>query len=67
MTVYKVTGSVPYQGHQPGEAFEADLEENAERRAIERGAISKSRAKPKHNEKEEEDAGDPADPQERLD
>jgi len=50
VTTYKVTGSVPYAGHQPGEVFEADLDENQERRALERGAISKSRAKPTEEE-----------------
>ena len=50
MTTYKVTGSVAYMGHKPGEVFEADLDENAERRAIDRGAISKTRAKPTEEE-----------------
>lgn len=49
-TTYKVIGSLPYQGHQPGEVFEAELDENAERRAIDRGAISKSKAKPTEGE-----------------
>lgn len=55
MTTYKVTGALPYRGHQPGEVFEEDLDENAERRAIDRGAIAKSKAKPT-TEGENEDA-----------
>ena len=39
MTTYKVTGATPYQGHRPGEQFEADLTEEQERRAKERGSI----------------------------
>lgn len=39
MTTYKVTGSLSYLGHAPGETFEAELEERAERRAVDRGAI----------------------------
>lgn len=46
MTTYKVTGALPYRGHKHGEVFEADLEPNAERRALARGAIAKSTAKP---------------------
>jgi hypothetical protein len=44
-TKYKVTGPTAYQGHQPGETFEADLDEAAERRALERGSIKKVTAK----------------------
>jgi hypothetical protein len=36
---YEVTGNTPYNDHQPGEQFEAELDEDAEERAIERGAI----------------------------
>lgn len=39
MTIYRV-GARPYRGHRPGEEFEAMLEPAAERRALERGAIS---------------------------
>jgi hypothetical protein len=38
-TTYKVTGPVPYAGHKPGETFEADLPEEQEQRALDRGAI----------------------------
>jgi hypothetical protein len=38
-TVYKVTGLTAYKGVQPGETFEADLAEDEERRALERGSI----------------------------
>jgi len=42
VTTYKVTGPTPFQGHKPGETFDADLDENAERRAIARGSIKKT-------------------------
>jgi hypothetical protein len=38
-TTYEVTGAAPYDGHQPGETFDADLTEEQEDRALERGAI----------------------------
>jgi hypothetical protein len=38
-TTYEVIGATPYDGHQPGETFDADLDEDQEDRAIERGAI----------------------------
>lgn len=56
MTTYKVTGQLPYLGHPPGEVFEADLEPNMERRALQRGAIAKSKAKPTAETEEEDDA-----------
>ena len=56
MTVYRVTGSLPYLGHKPGEVFEADLEPNQERRALERGAIAKSKAKPTTEKEQDDDA-----------
>ena len=55
MTAYEVTGSRPYLGHKPGEVFEAELDENQERRAIEGGAIKKTQRKPT-TEQENEDA-----------
>lgn len=58
MTTYRVTGTRAYLGHEPDEVFEADLDENQERRAIERGAISKSRAKPTEAEEGEQDASE---------
>ena len=36
---YLVTGKRKYRWHQPGTVFEARLEPDAERRAIERGSI----------------------------
>lgn len=53
MTEYTVTGATPYAGHQPGETFEADLDQDAERRALERGSIEI--VKPK---RKKEEAGD---------
>jgi hypothetical protein len=44
-TTYTVTGSTPFMDVQPGETFEADLDEETEARAIERGSISKGKAK----------------------
>jgi hypothetical protein len=38
-TKYKVTGLTGYSGHQPGEEFEAELDPEQERRAVERGSI----------------------------
>ena len=46
MGTYKVTGNVPFDVHKPGEVFEADLDEDLEARAIERGSISISKEKP---------------------
>ena len=53
-TTYKVVGALPYMGHPPGEVFEAELDEAAERRAIARGALKKTKEKP--SEEEDEDA-----------
>jgi len=50
MTTYKVTGPTAFQGHKPGEQFDADLDENAERRAIARGSIKKTTAKKKEDD-----------------
>ena len=36
---YKVTGPTAFQGHQPGEEFDADLDQQLERRAKDRGQI----------------------------
>ena len=55
---YEVTGGVPYQGHQPGETFDAELDEQQERRALERGSITrvgkKAAAKPDPKEASDE-------------
>lgn len=37
--VYRVTGKRRYRGHERGTTFEARLDRNAERRAIDRGDI----------------------------
>jgi hypothetical protein len=36
---YEVTGNTAYLGHQPGETFEADLDDGQEDRALARGSI----------------------------
>ena len=51
-TTYTVTGSTPFDDHQPGETFEAELDPELEERAIERGSIVKG--KPKQKKEEEE-------------
>jgi hypothetical protein len=38
-TTYKVVGLTAFQGHQPGDEFDADLDPELERRAKERGSI----------------------------
>jgi hypothetical protein len=53
MTTYKVTGPA-FQGHQPGETFEAELDPALEARAKERGQIRVLKRDDKHDEKEEE-------------
>jgi hypothetical protein len=40
-TKYKVIAATGYAGHAEGEEFEAELDELAERRAIQRGSIKK--------------------------
>lgn len=40
MGEYQVVGRREYRGHPPGEIFEANLESNAARRAIQRGDIA---------------------------
>jgi hypothetical protein len=45
-TTYRVTGATAYKGHQPGETFDADLTEDEERRAVERGSIKQVAKKP---------------------
>jgi len=39
MSKYKVTAETGFDGHQLGEEFEADLDEELEERALERGSI----------------------------
>jgi hypothetical protein len=57
-TTYKVTGTTAYQGHRPGEEFTADLSEDEERRALERGsiAVAKGRSSKKQDKEEGSDA-----------
>ena len=38
-TTYKVTAATGFDGHAEGEEFEAELDEELEQRAIERGSI----------------------------
>lgn len=38
-TTYKVTAATGFRGYAEGEKFEAELSEDEERRAIERGSI----------------------------
>lgn len=40
MRTYRVVGNAPFQGHGPGEEFDAELSEGQEKRAIERGSIA---------------------------
>jgi hypothetical protein len=54
MTTYKVTGPTAFDDHQPGEEFEADLDEDLEARAVERGSITIVKGKAK-TRKEEDD------------
>jgi len=56
MTVYKVTSKTGYRGHPEGEEFEADLSEDEERRAKQRGSIRVVKRDDK-SKKEEEDDG----------
>lgn len=39
MTKYKVVASTGYKEHAAGDEFEADLSEDEERRALERGSL----------------------------
>jgi hypothetical protein len=49
-TTYKVTGLTPFDDHQPGEEFDADLDPDLEERAIERGSIEIVKGTPKKKE-----------------
>jgi hypothetical protein len=51
-TTYTVTGNTPFDDHQPGETFEAELDPELEERALERGSIVKGTAKPKKGAEE---------------
>ena len=52
----EVTGNTAYMDHQPGETFEADLDDAQEDRAIERGAIKVVKGN-HHSKKEASDDG----------
>ena len=54
MTTYKVMAATGFRGYQQGETFEADLPEDVERRAKQRGSIRVV----KKNDKKEEDEKD---------
>jgi hypothetical protein len=49
-TTYKVSGLTAFDGHQPGEEFDADLDEDLEQRAVERGSIEIVKGTPKKKE-----------------
>ena len=44
MQAYRVSGSQPVFGHQPGETFERDIAPEQEARLLASGAIKKSQA-----------------------
>ena len=50
MTTYKVTAATGFDDHKEGEEFEADLDEDLEARALERGSIEIVKGKPKRKE-----------------
>ena len=54
-TRYKVVGPTGFQGHKPGDVFDADLDPGLERRAKARGSIRvvKHDTTPPTHEKEE--------------
>jgi hypothetical protein len=57
MTKYIVTAATGFDGHAEGEEFEADLTEEQEARAKERGSIRVvQRGKKKDDKQEENDA-----------
>jgi hypothetical protein len=49
-TTYTVTGNTPFDDHQPGETFEAELDPELEERALERGSIVKGKVEKKEKE-----------------
>jgi len=54
---YRVTAATGYHGHQLGDEFDADLDEAAERRALERGSIEivKKTGKAKTDQEDDND------------
>jgi len=57
MTTYRVTAATGYAGHKQGEQFEADLTEEQERRAKERGSIRVVKRDDKPDKEEVESDG----------
>lgn len=58
-TTYKVTAATGFMGHQLGDEFDAELTEDQERRAKERGSIRVvRRGDSAKSAKQEEDASD---------
>ena len=57
MTTYRVTAATGYAGHKQGEQFEADLSEEQERRAKERGSIRVVKRDDKPDKEEVESDG----------
>jgi hypothetical protein len=53
-TTYKVTGPTAYRGVRPGEEFTAELSEDEERRALERGSITVAKARSSKKQDKEE-------------
>ena len=56
MTKYRVTAKTGYKGHAQDDEFEADLTEDEERRATERGSLEIVGGKQEKKPKEEENA-----------
>jgi len=52
-TTYKVIGPTAFDDHEPGEEFTAELDEDLEERALERGSIEVVRGTRKKKEEEE--------------
>jgi hypothetical protein len=56
VTLYRVAGPAAYMGHKTGEKFEAELDPEQEKRALERGSIKVVKRKPKDEKEEDDDA-----------
>ena len=54
MTKYRVTAKTGYKGVAEGEEFDADLTEDEERRAVERGSLEVVGGKQRKKDEEEE-------------
>jgi hypothetical protein len=55
MTTYKVTAATGFEGRAEGEEFEADLDQELEERALERGSLEIVKGKPKTKKEGGED------------